>query len=202
MSTSKSRPPVRFGYKVAFIVAAGFLGVAALPYISNAAERLAQGKPVSAEEVKKDVYLEARENEKKTQKGFEPKAVLALADGAVLIGGKGGLHDWRDNTLTPVPGFGGMEVRGLARAKDGTIYAAAKDGLWKRTGAEWKSVQEGDFHGVAAAADGTLFVAGKMGVLRSSDGTNWEPLKGTESGKKEDHDHEEKSGDKPKTPKG
>ena len=190
MSTPAPRPPTRFGYKAAVVVALGFGGFAAWPYISTAAERLSQGKAVNAGEVNKEVEKAEREKEKK-EKGFEPKSVLAMADGSALVGGKQGLMEWRDGKLTPVAGFTGMEVRGLAVTKDGSLYAAAKDGLWKRSGSEWKSVREGDYWGVSVAPDSALLVAGKMGVLRSSDGTQWEPLKGTETGWKPEAKHEE-----------
>jgi hypothetical protein len=204
MSTPNSAP-TRFGYKVAVIVALGFAAFAAWPYLSRAAERAAQGQPVTAEALKNDVEKAAKEKEKKMEKekmekekGFEPKAVLALGDGSVLIGGKGGLKTLRGDKLEPVAGFGGYEVRGLAQARDGALYAAAKDGLWKRTGEDWKNVREGDFHGVSTSADGAVFLAGKMGVLRSADGANFEPVKGTETGWKpeEKHGQEKPDGEK------
>jgi hypothetical protein len=204
MSTPNSAP-TRFGYKVAVIVALGFSAFAAWPYLSRAVERTAQGQPVTAEALKNDVEKAAKEKEKKMEKekmekekGFEPKAVLALGDGSVLIGGKGGLKIWREGQLEPVGGFGGYEVRGLALAKDGVLYAAAKDGLWKRTGDEWKNMQEGDFHGVSTTADGAVFLAGKTGVLRSADGGKFELVKGTETGWKPEpkHEHEKQDGKK------
>lgn len=202
MPTPTKKPPIRFGYITAAIVGLGFAGFAAWPYLATAAERLAQGQPVTAEAVKKDVAKAGKEQEMKMEKdkAFEPKSVLPQADGTALVGGKQGLMEWRDGKLAPVAGFAGMEVRGLAAGRDGTLWAAAKDGLWKRTGAEWKNVREGDFWSVAQGADGALFLAGKMGVLRSADGAQWEPLPGTATGwkpePKDGHGEHEKGGKK------
>lgn len=195
MSTA-SKPPTRFGYKIAGFVVIAFGGIAAWPYLSIAAERLSEGRPVTAETVKAEVGKAAREKEKKGGRGFEPKAVLALGDGTVLVGGKGGLQEWRAGKLAPVETFPGDEPRGLVAAGDGAIYAAAKDGLWKRSGADWTKVRSGDFHAVSIGADGALFVAGKMGVLRSADGAEWEALAGTETDWKKPDDREEKEGEK------
>jgi hypothetical protein len=195
--SSAPRPPTRFGYKVAVICACAFGGVAAWPYIATAAERLAQGKEVSSAEVKKDVAKAEKEKERKDGK-FEPKAVLVGSDGGLLIGGKHGLSEWRNGTLTSIGGFPGHEVRGLATGKDGAVIAAAKDGLWQRNGSEWRQIQNGDFHGITIGTDGVVYASSKAGVVRSTDGAKWEVLPGTETGWKpeEKHDKEEK-GDKP-----
>lgn len=198
-----TRPPTRFGYKSAVILALGFAGFAAWPYLSTAAGRLAQGRPVTVEVVSKEVEKanKAYERKMEKEKTFEPKAVLALADGTTLLGGKQGLMEWRNGQVTPVADFGGMEVRSLVASGDGTLWAAAKDGLWKRAGAEWQHVRKGDFHGVSLSADGALFLTGRMGVFKSRDGRHWEPLAGTETGWKPEHDEEPKAAkemDKPR----
>lgn len=191
MSANTPRPATRFGDSTAIFVAIGFVALASWPYLSHAVGRLTQGKAVTTHEVKMDVAKAEKAQMKKAEKHkeFEPKAVLALSDGVALVGGKGGLREWRNGELMDVPSFGGMDVRALATGKDGAHYAAAKDGLWKRTASQWTLVHEGDFHGISASADGALFVAGKMGVLRSSDGATWEPLQGIE-GEKHHDDHD------------
>lgn len=202
-TTPKS--PTRFGYKVAVITAVAFAGLASYPYLSRAAEKVAQGQAVNTAEIKKDVEKANKEKEKKDDKGkpFEPKSVLAIKGSNLLVGGKGGLKELRDGKLEAAPGYDGGEVRGLALGKDGSVFAAAKDGLWKRTGSEWKNIQDGDFHGISADADGVLYLAGKGGVTSSVDGAVWGPVKGTETGWKPGEEHEKKEkGDKPVDYKG
>jgi hypothetical protein len=204
MSTSP-KSPTRFGYKVALITALAFGGVASWPYLSRAAEKAAKGEAVSAAEVKKEVEKEEKEKEKKDDKNkpFEPKSVLAIKGNNLLVGGKGGLKELKDGKLEAVAGFEGGEVRGIASTKDGSLFAAAKDGLWKRTGGSWKNVREGDYWGISEDAEGVLYVAGKTGVFRSADGAQWEPVKGTETGWKPGEEHEKKEkGEKPKDYKG
>ena len=188
MSTSKQ--PTRFGYKMAVIFALGFAGFAAWPYLSNATERLSEGKPVTMDAVKRDVEKEDRDKGREREKrggygrAFEPKSVLALNDGSLLVGGKPGLQEWRDGQLKRVEAFEGEEARGLAVTSDGSVWAASKDGLWKRTGTEWKQVRDGDFWGISVNAEGVLFLVGKTGVLRSRDGEQWESLPGAEMSSK------------------
>jgi hypothetical protein len=120
-------------------------------------------------------------------KPFEPKSVLVQPDGSLLIGGKAGLQELRDGQVFPVESFGGLEVRGLT-AKDGVVWAAAKDGLWKKQRSGWENIKKGDFWAVTFDQDGSMLLAGKTGVLRSKDGRAWDMVAGTETGSKPDHD--------------
>jgi hypothetical protein len=145
---------------------------------------------VSVSEVQKDVDASAKETKKKIEKNkpFEPKAILALPDGSVLMGSKGGLKELRDNQVLDVEGFGGSEVRGLT-VHEGSVWAAAKDGIRKKDGAtEWKNIKHGDFWAVTFAQDGSVLASGKTGVLRSKNGSDWEMMEGTETGAKPEHD--------------
>ena len=113
--------------------------------------------------------------------------MVAQADGTLLVGGKVGLKTLKDGKLVDVEDFKGVDVRGLAN-RDGVIWAAAKDGIWKREGTEWKNIKSGDFWAVTFEGGGSIIAAGKMGVLRSKDGSSWDVIPGTETGWKPEHD--------------
>jgi hypothetical protein len=185
----KKKQPVRLSYLAAVICSLGFASFAAWPYLTRAAERVTEGKTVSVSEVQKDVNASEKDSKKKMEKDkpFEPKSITIQPDGSILVGGKAGLKELRDGKLVDVPNFGGMDVRGLTVHQDST-WAAAKDGLWKKDGNEWKNIKQGDFHAVTFDRDGSILAAGKTGVWRSTSGSDWELVKGTETGEKPDHD--------------
>ena len=189
MPATPKKQPIRLSSTAAVICAVAFGGIAAWPYLTRATERISQGKPVSVSEVQRDVEASQKQKTKKMDKDkpFEPKSVIVQPDGTLLVGGKAGLKELRDGKLVAVEDFGGMEVRGLT-ARDGVLWAAAKDGIWKKEGSAWKNIKDGDFWALAFDQNGSMLAAGKMGVLRSTDGSAWDMVAGTETGWKPEHD--------------
>lgn len=189
MAATPKKQPIRLSSAAAIVCGLAFGGLALWPYLSRATERFSQGKSVSVSDVRKDVEKSERQKmrEMEKDKAFEPKSVFAQPDGTLLVGGKAGLKELRDGKLVPVENFGGMDVRGLTMEK-GVLWAAAKDGIWKKEGAEWKNVKSGDFFAVNFDQTGRIYAAGKQGVFQSSDAVKWELVPGTESGAKPEHD--------------
>jgi hypothetical protein len=100
----------------------------------------------------------------------ELRAVYADRDGTRYVAAKQGLFVSDGETLQPVEALAGMEVRGLVRA-GGTLYAAAKDGVWANRGDGWARILKAEAWSLNAQADGALVAAVKdRGVLVSRDG--------------------------------
>jgi ligand-binding sensor domain-containing protein len=209
---SPSQPRRPWGLRAAIGGAAVFAVVAAWPYLTATSIMLAQGESISPDAVKHQVAHAEKMAKKKMEmqkdknghadKPIEAKGVLALADGSLLLGTKTGIATLRDGELKIDKRFPGDEVRSLALAPDGSIWAASKDGVWNRSGDEWIKRHSGDFHGVHVAANGSVAIAGKPGVISATDGRSFVLVKGSpkphseEKMKGDDHHHDENAKDK------
>ncbi len=106
----------------------------------------------------------------------EVRAVQRLADGREFIATKYGLFVNSNGTLALVGAVGQYEIRDLATAPDGSLYAAGKMGLWRMQNDAWDKVMPGEMWSVNVRADGAVTVAVKeRGLIVSSDaGQSWQ----------------------------
>ncbi len=152
----------------------GFGVLAGVPYLASATKLMAEGKPVTAEEMKKDVMKKKEEPEKQR----EIKGLTASLDGTVYGGGKSGLFAWKGQAWEEVQGFNGHDVKALAAGQGDTLYVAHHDGVAMRKDGTWSEIHEGEVHNIALTADGSLLVATKKPASlkkREADGT-WKTL--------------------------
>lgn len=148
----------------------GFAAMAGVPYLMSAGKLMAEGKPVTAEEMQKDVMKKKEEPEKQR----EIKGIASGPDGTIFGGGKGGLFSLKGETWEPVTGFTGHDVKALAVDQAGSLYVVHHDGVAMRKDGAWSEIHEGEVHNIALAADGSVLLATKKPaslMKRTADGT-------------------------------
>lgn len=120
-------------------------------------------------------WLPGAQAEKKMKKlhGPELRALYSGADGERLLATKMGAYAEQDGKLVPVAGLEGVEVRAWLADGD-VLYAAAKQGLYRRAQGQWQSVLMQELWGVARAADGRIEAVGKYALWQSADGRDWQ----------------------------
>ncbi|GHD58074.1 PepSY domain-containing protein [Jeongeupia chitinilytica] len=103
----------------------------------------------------------------------EAKALLQLADGTLVVGGKHGLWEIRAGRAEPALTGKRIEVFQFVNAPQG-VFAATSSGLYRRDASAWTKQLAGNVTTVAVLADGSL-IAGEAGKLqRSTDGEHWQ----------------------------
>lgn len=111
--------------------------------------------------------------------GHAMEVLLALRDGALLIGTKGGgialLENGKFSAFTSNEGLRSDEITALLEARDGTIWIGTGAGLntWDRRGA-FRSIPTFEGNAVSALAEavsGDIWVGGSAGVAHLSGGS-------------------------------
>jgi hypothetical protein len=117
--------------------------------------------------------LRLNSEDKWTAKTVELRA-LHEHNKATFIGTKYGLLVQQDSKLDAVAELSGIEIRGLASV-GGTLFAAAKNGVWTLQEGQWKRAYAGEAWSVNALHAGGVAVAVKgSGLLISRDnGATW-----------------------------
>ncbi len=105
--------------------------------------------------------------------GPELKSSFVSSTGERFLGAKYGVYQVQDGKATPVAGLEMAEVRGWLE-RDGVLYAAAKQGLYRREAGAWSQVLAMDVWTVTARVDGQLEAVGKKMLWLSADGKNWQ----------------------------
>ena len=137
------------------------------------------GLPLRAEETKPERKPASAEEE--ARKALKIKAAAPLADGSVLLCGRGGLALLKDGQVTPQTDFPPKtEIKSLAVDTAGRWWAGTQKAvLCKEPGGKWEQVLEGDVRCLVAGADGSLLATiGEFGGLkRTSDGgKSWQTV--------------------------
>lgn len=104
-----------------------------------------------------------------TQAAIEIRAIHLLADGGEYLGTKQGLYVRKGDGLAVVEALRGVEIRGLAQV-DGTLFAAAKNGIWRLRDDGWLNVLKGEAWSVQAHDGGVAAALKDRGILVSGDG--------------------------------
>lgn len=177
-STSNPTPkkPSWWSPKSGLLLVAGFGVAAAWPFISSASKLAAAGEGVTVDKVVKGAREEKERHEKmEPEKYRELKAYVELADGTLIVGTKGGLFVGTGGTWKFDEEFTGGDVKGLALAVDGTVWAAGKKGVYQRSAADgkWQVSYEQEAHSISINAKGEVFATGKSGVFRRGAEGNW-----------------------------
>lgn len=106
-----------------------------------------------------------------TEMAPEVRAVQRLADGREFVATKYGLFAAENGALVPVDAVGPYEIRDLAVAPDGSLYAAGRMGLWRLRNGAWDKLMPGEMWSVNLRPDGVVAVAVKeRGLVVSGDG--------------------------------
>lgn len=116
--------------------------------------------------------------------GLSALPVLAFAqdqDGSIWLGGANGLARWGDDgVLDNVGRFRGQVIAALFVAGDGELWVGASGGLWRRSGGDWRHVDELGTAGVqrvAGDSGGAVWaVTEDQGLWRGRDGV-WEQVR-------------------------
>lgn len=136
---------------------------------------IAHEKQLGLDQVEISVgWLPGAQTEMKMKKMYGPelRALYNGADGERLLATKTGVYAEQGGTLLPVAGLEGVEVRAWL-VEGGVLYAAAKQGLYRREQGQWRPVLRQELLHVAAAAGGGLEAVGRNMLWRSADGRDW-----------------------------
>jgi hypothetical protein len=154
-----------------------FAAIAAVPVFAAITRIQQQGKPVTVEEIKKEIkYGKEKDEKEKNRDSKEIKTVLRDAKGHLWLGGKAGLFHAVDQVAQKVEGSP-ADVRGLALGGNGEIWAASKMGLYVQRAGKWEQISTEDVHDVSITADQKVIICSKKsGVMVSVDsGKTWQP---------------------------
>jgi hypothetical protein len=137
---------------------------------------IAHGKSLGFEHVSISAdWLPGARMEMKT--GPELKSAFTTSTGERLLATKMGVYQQQGETLEPVNGLEGVEVRGWLEHQ-GAVYAAAKQGLYRRDNGVWQSLFMMDLWTVSLRPDQQLEAVGKKTIYVSADGKTWAEDKG------------------------
>lgn len=106
----------------------------------------------------------------------EIRAWLATAD-FNYVGTRKGLYRWQNDTLIPVPGFMGMEIRQILAAPQG-ILVVGKEGLWLEHNDDFQQLYRGEIWNAQLQENGRIILSTKgEGLLNTEDqGVSWKAV--------------------------
>jgi len=119
------------------------------------------------------------ERVKRPMIGADYQLVKALAfdrDGAMWIGGSGGLSVMRNGEITPIPSFGTRLVHSIFFDRDSVMWGGGPDGLWNFRDSKFTHYTTNDglvgnsIHYITQTKDGTIWIGTKNGITKLRNG--------------------------------
>ncbi len=111
--------------------------------------------------------------------GLQPTALLARADGSLLAGNRHGLYRWHEGRLESWGERLGLpegEVRGLQQSRDGALWIAGEQGVWRLRGNHLERLRPGAAEGLLEDRQGALWVAATDSTLLRYWQGRWQQL--------------------------
>jgi ligand-binding sensor domain-containing protein len=167
-----------------WVVLIPFLLLAVVPWVQAMARVGERGEKWTVETLKKEV--KAMEYEKKRQDPQEQKELktaLVSGQGEWYWGTKTGLYTSTAGKEPQLVEKGPQaEVKSLIESEDGTLWAAGKDGVWRRRGQEWQKCYAEEVHTLTLEQrKKPILVTKHKGTLRSEDeGATWQSVAGSD----------------------
>jgi hypothetical protein len=152
----------------------GFGILAGVPYLASAGKLMAEGKPVTAAEMNKNVMKKSEEPEKQR----EIKGLSVASDGTIYGGGKMGLYALKEGNWAAVEGIDAQDVKAVVAGAGDVLFVAHHDGVAMRKDGTWSEIHEGEVHNIALGSDGHILLATKKptSLLQHQADGSWKKL--------------------------